>query len=307
MMNMNAAKLLILPAALALTFAACSRTDEPGNGNPDGHIRIVTDITRVEKDAPAGMEKAHATRSPQLSPDGSGTFADGDTYTLVASGEEMKAYALDYVVGSTSLLWSDLPTEAGTRHVTFAAYYPKQHDEAGTFAFNAAKADDSDLLVAPAVTVDKNSDSPVRLAFRHAMHKLTVNYTSEDGSLSDGELKTVSTRCQALTTCQIDPVQGKVAESSATVQGEYAPKTGQKVSVLIVPQGAEHVSLQISYGKDKTRTVSLRQDCQYDKALESGKELTVNLDFTAGGIRFTGYEIEGWGTQGSASGEITQE
>lgn len=294
-MNMNAAKMLILPAALALTFAACSRTEEPGNENPDGHIRIVTDI--------AGMEK---TRSPQLNPDGSGTFADGDTYTLVVSGEDMKASALDYVVGGTTLLWSDLTTGAGTRHVSFAAYYPKQHGEAGTFAFNAATADDSDLLVAPAVTVEKNSDSPVHLAFRHAMHKLTVNYTSEDGSLSAGELKAVGTRCRALTTCEVDPVQGKVAEGSAAVQGEYVPKTGQQVSVLIVPQGAEHVSLQISYGNGKTRTISLRQDCQYNKALESGKELTVNLDFTAGGIRFTGYEIDGWGQQGTVNGEITE-
>ena len=294
-MNMNAAKMLILPAALALTFAACSRTEEPGNENPDGHIRIVTDIAGVEK-----------TRSPQLNPDGSGTFADGDTYTLVVSGKDMKASALDYVVGGTTLLWSDLTTGTGTRHVSFAAYYPKQHGEAGTFAFNAATADDSDLLVAPAVTVEKNSDSPVHLAFRHAMHKLTVNYTSEDGYLSPEQLKEVNTVCQAYTTCKIDPVQGKTVENSADSSGKYTGQTGQKVSVLIVPQDAENVTLQVSYGLDEPRTIRLNEDCQYTGALESGKELTVNLDFTAGGIRFTGYEIDGWGQQGTVNGEITE-
>ena len=143
---------MLLPA---LALAACDKDDNAGTMPADGRIEIVTGVEAL-------------TRAPQLDDTGAGNFRTGDTFTLTVSSNG-KSVQKDYTVGSTTLYWQDLGVEGDK--VTFAGCYPNHEgtDDAA-FEFDARRALDADLLLAPAVEVPKGAKS-VAMPFRHAMHR----------------------------------------------------------------------------------------------------------------------------------------
>lgn len=283
-------KRLILPVMLAVLLGGCNNDEEAANPS-EGMINVVTGIHAL-------------TRAPQLGDDGSGTFSKGDTYALAVSGAGVSTSVKDYTVGSTQLYWQDLHLGNGVQQVSFAGCYPKPASEGvdGSFSFNVCQASDKDLLLAPAVAVNKYSSDPVVLGFAHAMHKLTVKYKSDDGTLGMEELKALSTVCHAYANCKVSLTQGKVVENSADTPQDYEARQGQAVSFLVVPQGKDLVKLVIK-GSGLDEEIKLA-DCGLTAGLEGGKELVVNLNVKKDGIHVEGADIDAWGPQGSIDGEI---
>lgn len=282
-------KKLILPVMLAALLSSCDNNEEVANPS-EGIVNVVTSIHAL-------------TRAPHLESDGSGTFTYGDTYALTVSSAGVST-SLDYVVGSTQLYWQDLPLSGDVQQVSFAGCYPKPTSEVadGSFSFNVCQAEEKDLLLAPAVAVDKYSSEPVALNFSHAMHKLTVKYKSDDGTFDAEALKALSTVCHAYANCKVSLAQGKVVEGSANMAQNYEARQGQTVSFLIVPQGKDLVQLTVN-GGTWTKEVKL-VDCGLEADLEGGKELTVNLNIRKDGIHVEVGDIGAWRPQGSIDGEI---
>lgn len=279
---------LFYTAAIATALAATACSKEENRTTADRRISIS-----------AGIE-ALTTRSPQLNEDGSGKFADGDTFTLHALGENGESTTLDYTIGTTSLYWSRLAFATEGTTVGFSACYPKQTPEKGVFRFDLELAGEKDLLLAPVRELAAGSEQPVRLNFRHAMHRLVVTYKAE---LSDDSpaIDKIETRCTAKSACTVDLASGTVTtdnDASATFTA-----TGQKAVFLITPQHPEEVVLEVRIGEQTKRytLTELKQDCP---DLDGGKQLTVSMNIRNGEITLDGFTIDGWGDQGTIDGEI---
>ena len=251
---------MLLPA---LALAACDKDDNAGTMPADGRIEIVTGVEAL-------------TRAPQLDDTGAGNFRTGDTFMLTVSSNG-KSVQKDYTVGSTTLYWQDLGVEGDK--VTFAGCYPNHEgtDDAA-FEFDARRALDADLLLAPAVEVPKGAKS-VAMPFRHAMHKLAVKYVADD-AYATGALSGISTTLHAHTVCTVDLTKGAVAESSAKTPADYTAKNGENVSWLVVPQNKDGVKLTVTLdGQSREFTLPERTtEGQPLTTLDGGKTLSIILE-----------------------------
>ena len=165
---------------LLLCAAVACDKNESGAGVPAGkeEITVVTAIDAL-------------TRAPHLNEDGSGYFQDGDKIALTVTGGG-KAVRKEYTIGGAALYWEDLGLPSGTTEASFAGCYPAPESAEGSeFTFDLSTAADKDLLLAPAMKVSKSADTKVNLAFKHAMHKLAINYAS-DGTYTQEQLEAKS-------------------------------------------------------------------------------------------------------------------
>lgn len=277
---------MLLPA---LALAACDKDDNAGTMPADGRIEIVTGVEAL-------------TRAPQLDDTGAGNFRTGDTFTLTVSSNG-KSVQKDYTVGSTTLYWQDLGVEGDK--VTFAGCYPNHEgtDDAA-FEFDARRALDADLLLAPAVEMPKGAKS-VAMPFRHAMHKLAVKYVADD-AYATGALSGISTTLHAHTVCTVDLTKGAVAESSAKTPADYTAKNGENVSWLVVPQNKDGVKLTVTLN-DQSREFTLPErttEGQPLTTLDGGKTLSITLRVSKNGIILEGTTIGKWEEQGTIDDEI---
>ena len=277
---------MLLPA---LALAACDKDDNAGTMPADGRIEIVTGVEAL-------------TRAPQLDDTGAGNFRTGDTFMLTVSSNG-KSVQKDYTVGSTTLYWQDLGVEGDK--VTFAGCYPNHEgtDDAA-FEFDARRALDADLLLAPAVEVPKGAKS-VAMPFRHAMHKLAVKYVADD-AYATGALSGISTTLHAHTVCTVDLTKGAVAESSAKTPADYTAKNGENVSWLVVPQNKDGVKLTVTLdGQSREFTLPERTtEGQLLTTLDGGKTLSITLRVSKNGIILEGTTIGKWEEQGTIDDEI---
>lgn len=277
---------MLLPA---LALAACDKEDNAGAMPADGRIEIVTGVEAL-------------TRAPQFDDTGAGNFRTGDTFTLTVSSNG-KSVQKDYTVGSTTLYWQDLGVEGDK--VSFAGCYPNHIGSGGTtFEFDIKNTLDADLLLAPAVEAEKGAKS-VTIPFRHAMHKLVVKYVAAD-AYATGALSGISTTLRAHTVCTVDMAKGAVAESSAKTPADYAAKSGENVSWLVVPQNKDGVKLTVTLdGQSREFTLpETTTDGQSLTTLDGGKTLSVTLRVSKNGITLEGTTIGKWEEQGSIDGEI---
>lgn len=290
-------KNLILPVFAAVLLIGCDNQNEVVSTGNDAIIDLRPGIEAI-------------SRTPSWETDGSGTFAEGDVFTLTTSDDGTYVKMLDYAMPSTTLHWEDLKLPKGTQEVSFTGCYPKHNEEIGhTFVFNINHAEDEekDLLLAPAVKVEVGNTAPIGLPFYHAMHKLVIKYKSDN--YTDEELKTIQTTPKGKAECQVDLITGKVTDISTTGLYSYTPQTGKELSVLLVPQQKSTVSLEIRIdGKthiykcsDLPETVGNGQDIS---RLEGGKQLEVVLTVNKNSITLSGITIHKWETQGSVEDDI---
>ena len=143
------------------------------------------------------------------------------------------------------------------------------------------------------------------MPFRHAMHKLVVQYVTDD-AYATGALSGISTTLHAHTVCTVDMAKGAVAESSAKTPADYAAKNGENVSWLVVPQSRDGVKLTVTLdGQSREFTLPERTtEGQPLTTLDGGKTLSVTLRVSKNGITLEGTTIGKWEEQGSIDGEI---
>ena len=181
--------------------------------------------------------------------------------------------------------------------------------EGSEFTFDLSTAADKDLLLAPAMKVSKSADTKVNLAFKHAMHKLAINYAS-DGTYTQEQLEAVKTTCTAKSSCEVNMAAATVSKTADKTAAFEA--AGKAVRFLLVPQTSEEVTLKIEIGgKTVEHTLAglnevLKNATQeIPAALDGGKCLTLNLTFGKDGIVVEGSQIGGWEDQGTVDGDIS--
>ena len=295
----NTVKYNSIAAAAAVLFLAttvsCKKTDV-GYGdnttNEPGRIEILTSINAL-------------TKAPVLDENGKGNFSDGDIFTVAVSGSGFPYITENYTTGSPGLLWSDLNLPEETVDVYFSGCYPVREPAAdGTFTFTVSPENETDLLLAPAVKVRKNTGTAVTLAFRHALHKLAVEYVPD--GLTDGQLTQISTSFKALSSCSVDQAKGTILENTASGLSEVGTRQGRQVSCLIIPQEKDNITLEVSLdGTVQSLGIpDYTQDGSPVGMLEGGKCLTVRVKVSAGKISLDGVQIVGWEEQGTVDGEL---
>lgn len=293
-------KKFILPMVAVVLLGSCDGNNDGIAPNNDNKGLI---------DLRPGIEAL--TRSPHLETDGSGSFSDGDVFSLTVSTSGSYIKMTDYTMPSTSLYWEDLKLPDETAEVSFAGCYPKHDKEMGhTFVFNVndAQGEEKDLLLAPAVKVRVGNTAAIHLPFYHAMHRLVIKYKSTD--YTDKDLQAIQTTLSGTVECLVDLTTGSISEAESVTQESYAPQTGKEISTLVVPQEKSKVSLQIKIGNE-TKSYNLSElpretaEGQDISRLEGGKQLVIELNINKKGISVSGVTIQGWETQGNVSGDIT--
>lgn len=93
--------------------------------------------------------------------------------------------------------------------------------------------------------VSKSADTKVNLAFKHAMHKLAINYAS-DGTYTQEQLEAVKTTCTAKSSCEVNMAAATVSKTADKTAAFEA--AGKAVRFLLVPQTSEEVTLKIEIG-----------------------------------------------------------
>ena len=288
---------LIFTAATLLVLAGCNDDNEQTKPIP-GEDRIT--VT-------AGIEAL--TRAPHLNEDGSGYFQDGDKIALTVTGGD-KTVRKECTIGGQALYWEDLGLPSGTNEASFAGCYPAPESAEGSeFTFDLSTAVDKDLLLAPGVKVSKSADTKVNLAFKHAMHKLAINYAS-DGTYTQEQLEAVKTTCTAKSSCEVNMAAATVSKTADKTAAFEA--AGKAVHFLLVPQTSEEVTLKIEIeGKTVEHTLAGLKEVlknatqEIPVTLDGGKCLTLNLTFGKDGIVVEGSQIGGWEDQGTVDGDIS--
>lgn len=270
----------------AMLFA-CTSEDEL---NKDGQINLRTSVQGVQKSA----------RTPSLNEDGSGVFTDGDCMKLVISGGE-KLYAnSDYTIGTTQLYWRNVDMDEAVERVTFSACYPLQESTSGCFVFDLSKTDEPDLLLARTEQVEVGTELPVMMAFKHALCKLSVNYTVDD-SFTSVDKETIQTKCLAVSGCEVNLLAGTLDHTDFP-KAQFTAQ-GSKIVFLLIPQEVTEIGFEVQLGDVSCHT-SLGELIGKNLSLESGKEVTLNLTLKEGRLELGGFTIEGWGDQGSFDQDV---
>lgn len=258
---------------------------------PAGDKKIEFKTTIVKEDAISGNTKA-----PILNTDGSGNFSNGDILTLHVLSESGEPTLIQYSVGITNLYWKDVNLNSTDHQVHFSACYPEQNLSNGKFSFNMKTASTKDLLWAHKKGVAPGTDSPIELRFKHIMHRLVINYSTQS-DIKEDQIQTV---CTAKSTCEIDLASETINNSNS--QKADFEASGKQVSFMLVPQKVSDVILHVTVGQLK-KDFNLNEYVKLDN-LENGMQLTVNLKVKDGNIILEGSSIDPWGDQGTIEGEI---
>lgn len=142
--------------AAAWMAVSCTNNEIPTQSSPDQAITIVASV-------------ASQSRTPQLNPDGSGSFEKGDVMTLCIAETESDKVSMDYAYQKDVVTWGGLNLSENISRVNLAACYPKQTvAQDGTFTFDVLTASEKDLLLAPVQTVQVGTANTVNLNFAHA-------------------------------------------------------------------------------------------------------------------------------------------
>lgn len=279
-------------ALAMLLLSGCENNEVPGGTpteNTDKKISLSTSIIAQEKTV---------ARSPELDSNGSGNFSDGDVFALqISSQAASECVNFDYTVASTQLYWKEVSFSAPTSKVNFAACYPKQQVQNGKFTFDLATSADKDLLLAYTSGVNMESETPVAMTFKHAMHRLVVNFTAAEGV----DITGITTKCTAKSSCEVNLFDGTLNNTAA--QQSVFTAEGEHVSFTLVPQRLSDVTLEVSFG-GFTKTFELDQLVTDTEELQGGKQLSIDLTVKNGYIELGNVTIEGWGNQGTIEGSI---
>lgn len=274
-----------------LAFTACSNDEEVNNSREE--IKIAASIDG----ATTGNLKA------TFNSDGSGTFQPGDKYMLYYFSATLgQGGGIPYNAdGTTPLYWDQV--SSNNNPVDFFATYPiYEFSGSMILAYKIAAATTEaakDLLMTPKVTVSKGNT--VNLQFKHVMHKLAVNISSNYYTSSELDAATISLK-NLKSDASVDFFNGTLDKNSASGTDTYASQQGASTKFIVAPQtliqGTEILDITIS-GKIFKWTVPTTLT-----ELESGKILTLNLSVNRNNVVLNAGNITGWDNQGSITESI---
>lgn len=267
--------------ACLLFWAGCSGDDAPAvTAGTDGvaSIRFVSTIIRFTGDDTPG------TRATIGEADGMGSFANGDEI-MINVGQD---YPATYRDGTwiTGITWDELGEGA---EASFRAFFPKQlQSEVGVlFDLPVGQNDPAqyaaaDMLLAVAVNQER-TDSPIQLAFKHIMHRLTVNLSLADnpGTLVQADVDAATVVIKNMCTSGHVSWNGDAFLSSEAPKADFTPwksATGNTFYTILWPQdvtsGTSWIEVTVA-GK----TVTYRVPAGLTN-LQEEKETVVDLKLT---------------------------
>ena len=278
-----------LLALATVAFTGCGKNDDALPQPDNGELKIIATIA-ASPDAdvlPAG--RSAGTRAT-LNPDGSGTFATGEVFTLRVTGSKSFPLTTSYTIGTTVLRWDDFASVGNESTLTFSGYYPENAGVDNNKEFNLLRATNPDLLVAPPVTVARGGT--VCLAFRHVMHRLVVNLSGNALTADELSGATVQLSYNLCSKALIDFTNATAFTTTThyTYPSENPPtQTGASTTFILVPQDLESFSGKITItagGQELTYTfpATLPGATAFDppRRLQSGRTLTLNLAVNTG-------------------------
>lgn len=285
--------------AACLVLAGCSKND-PADGSADGSsddtpndpktgLSIQTYILSMMDRGTINGGSIPETRT-ELDEEGSESFNKGDVLALQLRGEGEKTN-IKYAIGDALPRWEDLiETGIGMPPYFCYAWYPAlAADNTESYSFNAATAEEPDLLVAETARIEEGKITS--LSFSHMMHKLVVrlqSITYTDADLNSATLSLLNMK----STVNVNLETGKVIPDSATGENaNYPVKVLEKANAenkhtasftfIVAPQsvttGKDWIKVKIA-GKEYIYQVPATIDDMPFTALESGNMLTVNLE-----------------------------
>ncbi|EJW96210.1 hypothetical protein, secreted [gut metagenome] len=276
------------------SLTACSGSED--------EIRQDTAAFRVESII-QGM-----ARSPQLDATGAGSFVQGDVNTLFfqnAQGGLEQTYR--YTYGATHY-WQDLGLRPSVEGLKVSACYPPVETQTPhSYAWDVTNSQHPtpDFLAAPATAVEQNVTQQVNLKFKHLMHRLVVKLEADESTVTQDGLRQAT-----LTLSQWMPVATlhllKAEAQGATGTPVQQAVTGDQGTFILPPQpvGQIQLKVQVDQRQHTFRLSDMQVGGHPVRQLESGQSLTLTIRVSKGSFVITGQQIEGWGNQGEADGEI---
>lgn len=275
---MKKKKWIILQALAIVALASACNSEEPHLDNPpatvDDVVRIIATMPQENWDVTDG--NVPSTRAV-INPDGSGTFEHGDSLQLFTIREHNGGWSTRtrvYGVGKTKLKWSDLSPDKTA--LIIGAAYP--HNILKNSEFDLASAPNPDLLIA---SVKTEYGRPVRLAFRHAMHRLNIvieGLTDEEKAVARVSLRNLKSKGRINFENTNYPVTSNIGEAPGNYPAQ-TPVQG-RCSFIVppqkVPEATELADIEVG-GKHyiyKTEGVIT--------TLESGKQSTLIITVQKG-------------------------
>lgn len=279
--------------AAAWMAVSCTNNEIPTQLSSDQAITIVASVSSQ-------------SRTPQLNPDGSGSFEEGDVMTLCIAKPESDNVSMDYAYQKDVVTWGGLNLLESASQVEIAACYPKQTvGQDGTFTFDVLTASEKDLLLAPAQAVQVGTANAVNLNFRHALHRLNLTFTPGNGYSAE-DLQNLSCALTAKNQCVVDAFKGEIKDVK-TETGKNTV-TGNTASFYVIPQATSGITLDIAVGgQNRTLVLSdlLQQLSNPQEELKGGAKCEITLKVNRDGIVVEGGSIGAWEDQVTVEGDLT--
>ncbi len=271
---------LISSIALPIFLALAACTADEATDNPGAPADAIRFIATIDGNTAADAIDTRAT----INPDGSGAFENGDKFKLRATGSVPVTDHKVYTVGETVLHWSDFVLIGNEGSLGFTGVYPETAVDNNN-KFDIFRVANPDLLIAPTVTVAKGE--PVRLAFRHVMHRLVVNLSGN--ALTADELSVAEVQLSGDMYCAaiVDFTNATAFTDNNYMYGDENPPTrrGATTTFILVPQDIRPYSEKITItagGQELTYTFPAtlpghEGTSDTPRRLQSGRTLTLNL------------------------------
>ena len=248
-----------------------------------------------------------ATKKPQLSENGGGQFASGDTVMLFfQAADQMGHRDYPYVFGKRHY-WMDWGLPEGIGKFQLAGCYPPiVTNEPENFAWNVNERKGwSDLLLASEVEVNMGSSEEIPLAFSHALHKLVVELIPDGTSITQNLLSDAVINCRhVLPVAKVNLLTGRVLGA----EGDPAELSaiGSKGMFIIPAQPVGDIEIGINV--DGRNFIYKLFDSQVDgrplTQLLANQALVIKIKVSKGAFVIAGESISGWGVQGEINDSI---
>lgn len=279
--------------SLMLLLVACGNGEEVLYEQPRFSIR--SDIQGV-------------TRTPVLDGDGRGYFIEGDVNTVFFQDRNGKLLKeISYTYGNT-YYWSDFQLENATDGLLVSACYPPvKADRPTDFSWDVTSSNlaIADFLAASPVEVIQGVTTDVVLKFNHLMHKIVVKLKADGTTVTEEDLSKAKISIYNFRpTAVIDLLSAEVKGASGTMA--RLESTGVESAFILPPQTVGTIEVKVEL-EDRSQTFRL-SECKVNSSfltqLQSGKFFTLVISVSRGSFTITGQDIDPWGSQGEANGNI---